>query len=150
MISYNPISPRSLTIPIRQQRRPPQLKTSPPSHYAPIDSTIDRNLPPPTKTSFPPNICDLLPTIDLMKMMTANLGLFDAASIYSFFVDLLQIELHPTYLFSNGSTGQDTYCLLWSQYRISVPSGGIPLSPLPPFIRQDQEATYFFAAAPQS
>ena len=73
----------------------PPLPTSMTDHRANIDATIVRDLPPPTKTSYPPDFCDSSLTVNPLKIIIANLGVFDVASISSLFVDFSQIALHP-------------------------------------------------------
>ena len=51
---------------------------------------------PPTKTSCPPDFCNYFPPFDPLKMMTANIGLFDVSFISSIFIAFSQIALLPT------------------------------------------------------
>ena len=137
-ISYDHISPQPPMRPIQRQQCSPPLPTSMPDQRVSIDATVVRNLTPLIKTSFPPDFCDPSPPVDLLKIMTTNIGLFYVASISSLFVDISQITLHPTSIFSPCSTRQDTYRRPRLQYHVSIPSGGAMSSPPPPLILQVQ------------
>ena len=98
------------------------------------------------KTSYSPNFCDSSPPVNLLKMMTANLGLFDVPSISSLFVAFSKIALFPTSFFLLVTPGDILTASrrprLW--YLVSITSGGILSSPPPPSVYRGQGAAYFF------
>ena len=103
----NRISPwPQMRLLIRQQCPPPLKNCLPGGHHDSIDTTVVHDPQNPTKTSCPPDFCDLLPPVNPLKMITTNPGIFDVASISSLFVALSQIALHPTSLFLTVLPGE--------------------------------------------